>query len=111
MRAGVTDVGAVNVPTSANVAPNAVGSAVVIKLGVGAGDEPTALDEMTNRPDLPPVVPVTGVAEKGIQKEGAAPHAAELPSARMMTRARMRHRFFMLDPSLPGSPKFAVREQ
>jgi hypothetical protein len=97
MRAGVTDVGAVKVPTSVNVAPSRVGSAVVIKLGVGAGEEPTAYDGMTNRPDFPPVVPVTGVAEKGIQNPGLA-HVTEVPSVRMMTRTRTRHRFFMLAP-------------
>jgi hypothetical protein len=87
----------VKVPTSVNVAPSRVGSAVVIKLGFGAGDEPTANDGITNRPDVPPVVPITGVAEKGIQNPGLA-HVTEVPSASMIDRARMRRRFFMFDP-------------
>src|SRR5215469_2232256 len=105
MSAGVTDTGAVRVPTSVNAAPSSVGSAAVICVGFGAGASPTADDGITYRPELPPVA--AGLAEKGIQNP--APHAMELPDAKMMARARMRHRFFMFGPVPARLPKFALR--
>ena len=65
MSAGVTEVGAVRVPTKVYAAPSSVGSADVIGLGFGAGADPTADEEITYRPELPPGP--AGVAEKGIQ--------------------------------------------
>src|SRR5580700_3984646 len=47
--------------------PRMVGALVVTNLGVGATDEAIALDAITNRPVLPPVVPFCGLAINGIQ--------------------------------------------